>query len=89
MMLVVLLVVIFMASNFEQIEIKFLWWDIWQVPAFALILASASLGITFFLISRQIRKVLGEVRNLRREDKTREKLIKEIKQKVEQKGDSD
>ena len=86
--LLVVAVLVFMASNFEKISIKFLWWNIWQAPTFALILVSASLGVTFFLISRQIRKVISDIRNIRHEKKTREKLLKEIKQEVVEKGES-
>lgn len=84
MMVVLLVVVIFMASNSDKVKIKFLWWDIWHAPTFALILVSASLGATFILVSRQIRNVISEVSNLRRDEKTRQKLLEQLKQKAKQ-----
>ena len=86
--LVFLIVVIFMASNREAVSIKFLGWQIWQAPLFAFIFAMASLGVIIFLITRKIRKVFGDVKELRREEKSRKKLVEEVKKAVEQKGNS-
>ena len=84
----VLLVLLFMASNREKVTIKFLVWEIWEAPLFALIFLMANLGIFVFLVCRKIRHVINDVRQLRREEQSREKLISEIKSQVREESNS-
>ena len=79
MLLLLFVVFVFMFSNRDLVELKFFKWTVWQAPAFALILASISFGVTVFWLSRKIRGVLRDMRELRREEKARLKLINEIK----------
>ncbi len=87
--LVALVVIMFMASNREPVTIKFLSWKIWHAPLFAFIFAMAGLGVVVFLISRKIRKVIADVKQLRREEKERKALVKDVKKDLEQKANSD
>jgi len=73
--LVVLVALLFMVSNREPVAVKFAFWQIWEAPLFALIFAAASLGVIVFLVTRRIRKVFGEVRDLWREEKARKELV--------------
>jgi len=81
--LVLVIVLLFIASNREQVTVKFLAWDIWTAPLFAFIIAVASMGTVVFLITRKVRKVLGEFKEIRREDKTRKQLVSQVKKEVE------
>ena len=80
-------VLVFMASNREQIEVKFFNWVLWRAPGFALILASISFGVTVFWIGRRIRGVLRDIGNLRREEKAHLKIVNEIKANESKQGD--
>ena len=80
--LLLLVVLIFIASNRETVTVKFLGWVIWQAPLFAFILAAAGMGVAVYLVSRKIRKVLKEYREMRREEKTRRKLVDQVKKEV-------
>jgi len=79
--LLVLLVLIFMASNRERVMIKFLVWD-WQLPLFGLIFLTAILGIFIFLVCRKIMNVVNEFRQIRREEKSHQNLVQEITKQV-------
>ena len=81
--LLFLVVVIFMASNHRPIAVKFLGWTIWQAPGYAFIFLVANLGIVIFLVVRQMRKIINDVRDLRRERKTSRHLVEKSKQKTE------
>ena len=76
--LVVLVVLVFMASNRERVTVKFLTWEIWHAPLFAFIFVVANGGILIYLVARKFRKVLGDLRDLRREDKTHKQLVDQI-----------
>ena len=54
----VLIVLIFMGSNYEKTEVKFLHWRLWEGPRFYLMIAMASLGVVIFLVSKSIRKTI-------------------------------
>lgn len=79
---VLALVVIFMFSNLQKVTVKFLWFEIWQAPTYALIFLVANGGIVVFLLCRRIGTVIREVRELRRETRARQRLIKDVKQEV-------
>lgn len=80
--LVLAIVLAFVASNREMVQVKFLHWVIWQVPLFALITAAAGMGIIVHLIARRVRKVLVEYKEMRREEKSRRELVKNVKKDV-------
>ena len=73
----------FVASNRETVQVKFLHWVIWQAPLFALITAAAGMGVGVYLATRRIRKVLVEYKEMRREEKSRQELVKNVKKDIE------
>ena len=87
--LLLFVVLAFMLSNSDRIEVKFFKWTVWEAPAFALILASMSFGVTIFWVGRKIRSVLNDIRELRREEKSRNKIINEIKVSAEKTDGND
>lgn len=86
--LVFVLVVIFMASNTAPVSVKFLGWRIWEVPTFGFVFVVASFGVLVYLVSRKVRKVVGEFRQLRREEKSRRELVDQVKKQVAKTEDS-
>ena len=81
--LLFLVVLIFMIFNRQQVEVNFLVWKIWSGPLFVFIFAVASLGILVFLVTRKIRKVISDLRQMQREDKARRKLVDDVKKETE------
>ena len=83
--LLALLIVHFMWSNSQPVTVRLFWRDIFtEVPMFYVIFGSASGGIILSLFARQFLKVISELKHIRREEITRQKLSAEIKSKVEQ-----
>ncbi len=80
--LVLAIVLAFVASNREMVRVKFLHWVIWNQPLFALITAAAGMGIVIHLVTRRVRKVLVEYKEMRREEKSRRELVKNVKKDV-------
>ena len=76
--LVLAVVVIFLLSNRQDVEVKFLGWTLWTSKSYTLIFASANLGIVFFLVTKRIKLVIGQMRELKKEKKLRDKIAKEI-----------
>ena len=84
-LLLVLFIVHFMWSNKQTVTLRLFWRDIFkEVPMFYVILGAASGGIFIFLIARKFRKLIADLRQIRKEEKTKQKLVSEIKAKVEQ-----
>ncbi len=81
--LVFAIVLAFVASNRETVQVKFLHWVIWQAPLFALITAAAGMGVGVYLVTRRVRKVLVEYKEMRREEKSRQELVKNVKKDIE------
>lgn len=82
--LVLLIVLMFMFSNTQTVTVKFLFWEICSVPNFAFIFIVANLGILVFLVIKGLRKVLGDYRRMRREERTRQAMVDDVKRQVEQ-----
>ena len=82
--LLFVVVLIFMISNRQRVEVNFLFWEIWGGPLFVFIFAVANLGILVFLVVRKIRKVIIDLKQIKREDKARQKLVDEVKKETEQ-----
>lgn len=80
--LVLAIVLAFVASNREMVQVKFLHWVIWNQPLFALITAAAGMGIVIHLVTRRVRKVLVEYKEMRREEKSRRELVENVKKDV-------
>jgi len=85
---VFLAVLIFMASNRQDVTVSFLGWEIWSTPLFAFIFTMAGMGIVVFLIGRRVRKVISQVRQLWQEEKKRQQLIEKTKKEVERNAGS-
>ena len=68
--LVMLAVLIFILSNTERIEIKFLGLRIVETSAWLLIVLAGFLGVIVFLIARRIRSVVRQFRQIRSTKKT-------------------
>ena len=79
-LLLFLVAVIFIASNSGSVAVKFLGWTIWQAPGYAFIFSVATLGIVIFLVAGRIRKIITDVRDLRRERKISRHLVEQSKQ---------
>ena len=86
--LVLAIVLIFVASNREMVPVKFLHWVIWKQPLFALIAAAAGMGVGVYLITRRVRKVLVEYKEMRREEKSRQELVKNVKKDIKNEENS-
>ena len=76
--LITAVVLIFLFSNREVTEVKFLGWTLWTSPLYTLIFASANLGIITFLVSKRIRIILKQLQEIKQERKIRNQLKKEI-----------
>ena len=86
--LVILIALLFMFSNRERISVTFLFWETPEIPIFAFVLSMMTAGALVFRVSRGIRKALGELKLVRREERARLKLIQEVKSSVETKTNS-
>jgi uncharacterized integral membrane protein len=81
--LFVLIILIFIFSNSEKVEVKFFTWKTHSLPLYLLLLITANAGIGFYLVSRRIGKVIKDVRTLRHESRQQKSVVKEIKNEVE------
>jgi uncharacterized integral membrane protein len=86
--LVVLCVLIFILSNGTTVKVKFLWMETPPVKMYAFIVLVAVGGVVVFWICRGLRRVIAEVRALRREEKSREELASGSQNASLQKGNS-
>ncbi len=77
--LVLAVVLIFLLSNTQIVKVKFLGWTLWESKSYTLIFASANLGIVFFLVSKRIKLIIGQMRELKKEKKLRNKIEHEVK----------
>ena len=82
--LLAVFIALFMASNTEPVTVKFLWKQLIVLPTYTYTFFAANAGILIFLIARRIRKLIKDIKQLRHEERTRQKLVSEIKSKVEQ-----
>ena len=80
--LVVSFIMHFMWSNSERVPVRVFWREVANVPLFYVIIASASSGAIIFLFARKFRKLWKDLRQIRQEEKTRQKLTAEIKSEV-------
>ena len=85
--IVVLFVLLFMASNRDPVEVKFLGWPIYTVPTFALIFIVANGGIGVFLIVKRLGKVIADVKRLRHESRARRALVTEVREESRKEQD--
>jgi uncharacterized integral membrane protein len=85
-LLLVLFIIYFMLSNTAPVEIRLLGKKepVLKLPTYQYTFFVANAGILIFLIARGIRKLIKDINQLRREERTRVKLVSEIKSKVEQ-----
>ena len=74
-----LLVVIFLIQNRDRVSIKFLFWQTPELPKFLFILSVAGFGILIFKISTKVGKVIYDFKQMRREEKDRQRLIEQVK----------
>lgn len=63
-------VLIFLLSNREVVEVKFLGWPLWTSPLYVLIFASSLLGILMQIAIRQVRQVMRQMKELKKTAKT-------------------
>ncbi|KPK75458.1 MAG: hypothetical protein AMJ79_11165 [Phycisphaerae bacterium SM23_30] len=77
-------IVMFMASNTEPVRVKFLWKQILVLPTYTYTFFAANAGIFIFLVARKLRKLFRDIKQLRQEEKTRQRLAAEIKSGMEQ-----
>ncbi len=85
-LLLVLFIIYFMLSNTAPVEIRLLGKKdpVLRLPTYTYTFFAANAGILIFLIARRIRKLIKDIKQLRREERTKQKLVSEIKTKVEQ-----
>jgi len=48
-----------------------------------LITAAAGMGVGVYLVTRRVRRVLVEYKEMRREEKSRQELVKNVKKDIE------
>lgn len=80
--LLALFVLLFIASNTEPVKVKFLWKEIVELPTYYFMVICGTGGIVVFLVGRKVRKVIGEVKLLRQEQKAQKRLVSELSAKV-------
>ena len=81
--LVAAVVLIFLLSNTQEVKVKFLGWELWNSKSYTLIFASANLGIVFFLVSKRIKLIIGQMRELKKEKKLRDIIEQKVKSQNE------
>ena len=72
--LVVLAAIIFMASNGSDVEVRFLGWTIFKRPLWLFILIVGNVGGLFYLLMKQLRRVIVEIKAIRREKQASHRL---------------
>ncbi|MBN1435879.1 MAG: hypothetical protein JW936_02285 [Sedimentisphaerales bacterium] len=72
--LVVLAAILFMLSNMQHVTVKFLWWKLYEVPTAAFIFIVGNAGILVYLVMKRLRKVISEIKAMRREKQARHRL---------------
>ncbi len=63
-------VLIFLLSNRDVVEVKFLGWSLWTSPLYVLIFASSLLGILMQIVIRRVRQVTRQLKELKKTAKT-------------------
>ena len=81
-------VLIFMVSNLDTVSIEFLWWQTPEVPKFAFMLSAAAIGVLVFRVAGGIRRVVTDLRQIRREEKARLEIAAEVRKEVTEKESS-
>ena len=85
---VFLAAIVFLIQNSDEVSIKFLFWQTPEAPMFIFVLSVAGGGVLIFKISTKVGKVIREVGQLRRQEQSRQKLVKQVKTEIEQKQKS-
>lgn len=91
--MVLLAVLAFILSNRHTVTVKFLWMETPAFPLWLFTIFACLAGVLIFWIVRRIRGVFNEMHQVRREEQTRSKLVKDIKselgqQKSKEQGES-
>ena len=72
--LVVLIVILFMASNMTRVTVKFLWWRIYEVPTAAFIFIVGNAGILVYLVVKRLRRVIADIKAIQKEKEVLHRL---------------
>ena len=70
--IVALTVLAFIASNREPVRVKFLWMDLVELRTYWFIVLVSACSIMSFLGAKKIRRVISDVRLIRRERKAQD-----------------
>jgi len=83
-----LVAVLFMIANRHLTKVNILWFTSYELPTYAFVFIVANAGIFIFLVIRRVRKIITDVRHLRREERARRELAGQLKQQMAEKPDS-
>ena len=86
--LVFVVVLIFMLSNHDPVSVGFLWWQTPEVPKFAFMLSVAAIGVLVFRVAGGVRKVMTDLRQIRREEKARLDMAATVRKEMTEKESS-
>jgi len=77
----VLAVLLFVLANRNPVEVNVLWLAKFRLPAYALMVLCALLGIGLYLIIKSIRQFLRQYRQMKHENRVRRELLGKEKEK--------
>ena len=80
--ILVLTVLAFVFSNREPVKVKFLWMDLMELATYWFILLVGAGSILVFLAAKKIRRVIAEVRLIRRERQAHDELVAQAAAKI-------
>ena len=74
----ILLVLLFMSANSEPTTVSLWWVREYRIPLYWLIFGSATAGGIVLTTIGKIRRVIGEVKRVRREERLRRQLVDQM-----------
>jgi len=80
--LVFLVILMFILSNREPTTVRFLVWQTPALPMYLFVLAVAVAGIGVYWLIRRVGRVIRDFRQMRTDEKKRQKLVAEVKKNV-------
>ncbi|MCF7957259.1 MAG: hypothetical protein K9M57_02290 [Phycisphaerae bacterium] len=83
-----IIIIIFIASNTEKVQIKFYKWSTPEWPMYIFVISVANLGGVLYITAKRIRRIIKDVQLLMRDEKARQKAKEEIKEGVKPQIDS-
>ncbi len=72
----------FIASNRDPVKVKFLWMDLMELPTYWFMVLVGACSIMTFLTAKKVRRVIADVRLIRRERKAQDELVAQAATKM-------